>query len=414
MEFGPENRWKSGNVAMTFALLLPLLLGAVGAGVDFARYSSIQAGLQESVDAAALAGAREYLTSKAAAKIAESRALHAANAAFQVNTGLERAVAEASANDNEASVTVAATASYRPSLFVALFKTPIEVVADATAQTSGGANICVITLGESGGDVFKMTARAQLDGDNCAVYSNSTDPAGMSVRDNAFLKSAFTCSSGGYRDTDRHFDPIPLTDCPKREDPLAERAEPYVGVCNHNDLVLKDYVGRISPGVYCGGLVVDGASSVQLDPGMYFFKDGALAVKSTSRFSGDDVGLFFTGKDAGIRFEDKSAISLAAPESGAMAGVLIWQSKSASGIDKFEIFSNKVDRLVGTIYLPDSDFIVSATDEVAEDSAYTAIIAKRIALEKNATLVLNTDYNLTPVPTPPGIANAGGSVYLRE
>ncbi len=411
-----RSAWKSqaGNVALTFALVLPVLFGAAGAGVDFAHYSSARAALQEAVDAAALAGAREYLTLRSADAVAKNRADSAASSILARTDVLSTAKARASADNARSSVTVEASYAYRPTLFVALFKTPIEIEVAATAVASGGANICVIALQEHDGDIINIRDNASLYGAGCAVYSNSNDAHALMVKSSGVMESAFTCSSGGYGDNDRHFSPIPMTDCPRRDDPLADRIEPAVGGCDHSDLRLTDYVGRISPGVYCDSLTIDGASRVTLDPGIYAFKDGALEVKSTSRLEGNGVGLFFTGKDAGIRFEDKSAISLAAPETGVMAGVLIWQSRDAVGVRDFEIFSNFVDQLVGTIYLPDSDFIASATSDVAEDSAYTAIIARRIRLEKNTRLVLNTDYASTSVPVPVGIANAGGAVFLRE
>lgn len=405
---------RDGNVALTFALLLPVLLGAAGAAVDFAHYSSVRAELQEIADAAALAGAREYLTLRSAGTIAEDRAEHAALSQFLRSGDLRKAEALATADDSASTVSIAASFSYRPTLFVALFKTPLEVAVAATAQASGGANICVIGLGDSGGDVVALSGNAKLSGTDCAVYSNSKDPKGLSAKGSGALESAFTCSSGGYDGDYRHFTPLPLTDCPERDDPLAERPEPRTGPCQHTRVTHQDYVGRLSPGVYCDGVVISGDSIVTLDPGIYIFKDGPLEVKGASKIEGDGVGFFFTGFDAGIKFEDKSSISLAAPETGDMAGILIWQSRAAFGVRNFEVSSNFVDRLVGTIYLPDAEFTASATSDIAEDSAYTAIIAKRIRLDKNTRLVLNADYAQTSVPVPAGIANAGGAVFLRE
>lgn len=51
---------------------------------------------------------------------------------------------------------------------------------------------------------------------------------------------------------------------------------------------------------------------------------------------------------------------------------------------------------------------------IADSSAYTAIIANKIALKGKPQLVLNTDYGATDVPTPEGVGPTGGAVYLRE
>lgn len=405
---------RDGNVALAFALLLPVLLGAAGAAIDFARYAKADAELQEIADAAALAGAREYLTSKNAANVAENRAEHVAESMLAGSAMIDASSVNAVADDKTTSVSVAAQFLYKPTLFIALFKSPLTVVAEATAQVSGGANICVIALDPDDSQALRLTGDAKLIGNECAVYSNSTNPKGLAVNNQAQLSSAFNCSAGGFDGAASQFSPEPLTDCPVRSDPLADRPEPSFGSCGQNNLKLKDYVGRIAPGVYCGGLNIDGDSDVEFDPGVYVFKDGPLTVANKARIHGDRVGLFFSGKNAAIRFSDESVISLAAPETGPMAGMLIWQSKTASGSRRFDIGSNHVDRLVGTIYLPTSDFYASVDDEVAEDSAYTAIIANRIHIEKFTELVLNTDYAATSVPVPAGIANAGGAVYLRE
>lgn len=404
----------AGNIALAFALMLPLLLGAVGAGVDFGRYALARAELQEIADAAAIAGAREFLLSKSGSTLAVARAERAALSGASRSGGGKAATVNAKADSAAQSVTVALSLEFRPTLFVALVKTPIDLTVDATASATGGANICVIGLNRIDGDVVSLDDNATLAGDDCAIYSNSVDPHGMLVKASARLKSRFNCSSGGYGDNDHHFSPTPLTDCPPREDPLAGRTPPSIGGCDHQEKSLKEFVGRLSPGVYCGGLIIDGASVVDLDPGVYIVKDGALQVKDLSRLRGEGVGFYFTGVDARLLFEDKVVVSLAAPLTGAMAGVLFWQSPAATGIDRFEVKSNFVDRLVGTIYLPRAEFYAFASDEIAENSEYTAIIADRIQLAGKTTLVLNANYALTSVPVPAGLAGAGGQVFLRE
>ena len=311
-------------------------------------------------------------------------------------------------------VTVSIRHGYRPALFVEMFKSPIMIEVSATAEVSGGSNICVISLHEDKGDTIKLDDNAILRGKACSVFSNSTDPHGIVVNGLASIDSAFICSAGGYDGPIAAFDPAPVTDCPRRDDPLKDFPEPATGPCDHTDLQLPDYRGRLSPGVYCGGLVVDGTSNIDFAPGIYVMKDGEFQVKGSSRVSGEGTGFFFTGAGSRAMFEDKVNVSLSAPVTGEMAGILFWRSKNATGHGAFEVKSNHVDRLVGTIYLPKSEFYVSVTEEVAEASAYTAIIADQIWLVGRSKLVLNTDYAATPVPPPPGIARAGEALRLRQ
>lgn len=405
---------RGGNVALAFGLLLPVILAAGGAAVDTALYANARQELQEIADAAALAGGREYLLNKASHGIARERAKAIAAKMLAAKPALAGAATTATAESSRRSVTVKIAYGYRPTLFVAMIKSPIMIDVSAVAEVSGGSNICVIGLHPEKGDTVKLDDQSLLRGEDCSVYSNSSDAHGIVVNGGARINSAFTCSSGGYDGPAGGFNPTPVTDCPPREDPLSGHLEPSVGSCAHTGLQLSNYSGRISPGVYCGGLVIDGASDVTFDPGLYFFKDGELQVKDKSRIVGDDVGFFFHGEGSRLMFEDKVSVSLSAPISGEMAGILFWRSKSATGNGVFEIKSNFVDRLVGTIYLPNDAFFVAVTEEVAEASAYTAIVAEQIQLVGRSKLILNTDYSNSLAPPPPGIAQAGEQLRLRR
>ena len=65
--------------------------------------------------------------------------------------------------------------------------------------------------------------------------------------------------------------------------------------------------------------------------------------------------------------------------------------------------------LLGTIYLPQGRFTVDAEQSVAEESAYTALVVKRLELSAGPRLVLNTDYDETDVPVPVGVGPTGAT-----
>jgi hypothetical protein len=154
--------------------------------------------------------------------------------------------------------------------------------------------------------------------------------------------------------------------------------------------------------VYCGGLSITAASEVTLRPGIYVMKDGPLVIESSSIVEGKGVGIFFTGKNAGMLFGSSSQVDIEAPTSGALAGLITFQDRSSPETD-FVITSNKARKLLGTLYLANGNLIVDANNKVADSSAYTAIVVKRLRLSKGPNLVLNTDYNRTPVPVPAGV-----------
>jgi predicted NAD/FAD-binding protein len=178
----------------------------------------------------------------------------------------------------------------------------------------------------------------------------------------------------------------------------------------------------IGPGLYCGGLKIDGNSNVTMSPGIYFFKDGPFEVNSNSVVRGTGVGMYFTGKKATFEFKSNAQVELEAPSTGVMAGLLAFQDREAGDeveeddeentVAKFLIETNFTRKLVGTLYLPHGHLIVRADNDVADESAYTAIVVRKLLLDSGPNLVLNTDYDETTVPVPDGLGPSKGELRL--
>jgi hypothetical protein len=60
-----------------------------------------------------------------------------------------------------------------------------------------------------------------------------------------------------------------------------------------------------------------------------------------------------------------------------------------------KISSSNTQTLTGTVYLPTGKLRVDPGARVAENSAYTAIIAREIEIDQGPELVLNSDYGAT-------------------
>jgi hypothetical protein len=78
----------------------------------------------------------------------------------------------------------------------------------------------------------------------------------------------------------------------------------------------------------------------------------------------------------------------------------------------FTITSNRVDQLLGTIYLPMTKLSVRAKGDVAEGSKWSVIVARNINLSGTARLVINSDYEGSPVPVPIGVGNQAGGTKV--
>jgi hypothetical protein len=78
----------------------------------------------------------------------------------------------------------------------------------------------------------------------------------------------------------------------------------------------------------------------------------------------------------------------------------------------FKINSNNASNLLGTIYLPKANLEFGGTQPVAQNSAFTIVIAATLSLTAGPTMYLNTNYNGTDVPVPENVGPNGGAIAL--
>lgn len=395
-------RSKSGNMAIMAALMLGGIAVVLAGGVDFMSVTNQNHLLQSVADRAALAAAQELVV----ARSDDDRVTAVANSFVNANYDGEHETA-ARVIDSGKAVEVTITAT--PTTY---FNTPFSnggkhVSANAVAEVSGGGSICMIGLDVSAIATIKMMNNARLSADACAVYSNSRSDKSLWLQDSARLSADLVCVAGGVRGPETGFNQSqPVLDCPQIDDPLRDRPAPdFDDTCDYKaTIVPPGKTIRLKPGVYCGGISVLGGVA-RLDPGLYVLKNGPLLVTGNGTLNGDHVGFFLTGTAALIRFAQFSHVSLSAPRTGDMAGLLFFEDRETEFASYHQITSRDARNIVGTMYLPKSKLLIDARDPVADQSDYTIIIAREFELRDGPELVLNTDYAGSDIPVPEGVGN---------
>jgi Flp pilus assembly protein TadG len=402
---------KSGTAVVVLGLALPALVGGVAAAVDHANLASRRAKLQVAADTAALAAAKEFGIANADnARIAQVAKVVASSRIAGDAPGGTNAVADARViNGSDVEVHIRETVKGALSNLVGLPTAELQV--RAVAHSSGSVRLCLLALETADPAAIGLNQSASLTAERCSVLSNSRHPLGIVSRDGATLRAERICSVGGASGTG--YMPAPLTDCPARGDPLASRPAPAQGACDHTNHPPINTSRALSPGVYCGGLRVMGGAAVSLSPGTYVMRGGPLVVSGSATLSGENAGFYLTGQNASFNFGPQTTISLSAPKTGAMAGILFFRDRAAAP-DQHFILSNNARRLVGTIYLPNSLLQIDAARPVADQSAYTVIVARQVRLFSGPNLVLNSNYNATDVPVPDGVGPLGANVSLVQ
>ena len=404
--FGENSK---GNIALMALGVLAVGVLVVGGIVDYMSLQNQKTDLQGVADRAAVAAAQELVVAKGSDDRVSSVATTYVNAMYNKRPH----TTQAKITEKGKAVVVTITAEPRTYFPGPIARGVKEIKVSATAEIAGTGYVCMIGLDANAPSTLKMDDKARVTAQKCAIYSNSKNKASLTLHSLARVKADMMCVAGGVSGPASAVTPnAPITDCPALADPLRDRPEPKVGLltCDHLLTVLiTGLSGKVTlePGVYCGGINIALGGDVTLKPGTYILNNGPLTVETGGKLKGDGVGFYLTGVLglSTIQFGPSSTISLTAPKTGDMAGMLFFEDRKVLLKSPHRIASDNARNLVGTIYLPNNTLVIDSKDPIADQSDYTVIIAKKFEMKDGPELVLNTDYEHSPIPVPDGVGN---------
>lgn len=389
-------------MALVGALVAVPLAVMAGYGVEVAGVSNDRAAMQAAADSAALAGAIELsVLTRSVSGIQQTARDHAmaqltglgSHAQVSFNVEVSRAAG---------AVTVSGVAE-RPSSFGFLGTEPVRIEVSATAEMSQSSPLCILqTQRGQGPRGLNIADRATVRAPTCLVHANRD----IAVMPNANVTAGTIQAVGTITG--------PVSGNPGAmaiSDPFAnlDLAPPQSCPANAPDRIVNgNTILTLSPGVHCGELQLGGNATLQLLPGEHWFL-GEIEFRGNARLRGDDVVLIFGGDDE-FDFGDRADVELTARRSGRLAGFLI--ATTRDNVGTFSISSNRVRELLGTIYIPNAHLVVRTTGNVAQDSAWSVIVAQTLTLLDSPTLVINTGYVGSGVPVPDGVGPAAGPMRL--
>lgn len=444
--------------------LMAVAAFVVGGIVDYMSLSNQKHQLQGVADRAAIAAAQELIVFKGT----DNRVTAVAQSFVKANYTRTLQVTSATVVDDGKAVKVTITAEPQTFFPGPVAQSVTELSVEATAEIAGGGFVCMVGLSDSEDSTLEMHDKARVTAEKCAIYSNSRSSSSLRLHNSARVKADLVCVAGGVVGPKSAVSPNePVTDCSPLVDPLRDRPEPNVGLitCSNiagvgsilgKDLINKDggllkatdllgsgglvggaasgdllkkktlltsitngdLVGNLapgiivtgkaelSPGVYCGGINVIGGD-VKLKPGTYILNNGGLVIANGGKISGENVGFYLTGALglSTVQLAPSSTVSLTAPRTSDMSGMLFFEDRSVLFKFPHIIASNDARNLVGTIYLPGNTLEINSTNPIADKSDYTVIIARKFDMKDGPELVLNTDYESSPIPVPEGVGN---------
>jgi Flp pilus assembly protein TadG len=421
---------RAGATASLLAVAMPAIGAVVAGAVDYAAVSQNRSRLQAVIDSAAIAVAREMTVTPVTNDRAQTMAETYVAANIPANTPFSIA-ATAQLLEEGMAVRVTGTQTFQtPFGLIERVTGTTSLTATALARVSAPSEskLCLLSLGRDAKGGIYMHNGAKISASDCVFHSNSTDKKAVILSQNSVIKARQICARGGIKTITSAVEGAMVTDCPDLKDPLAAKPEPTAPLmCSGTKMLLKSGSHNLKPGTYCDGMTITGSAKVTLEPGVYFFRSGVLRVEQSAELVGRGVTLIFTGTQSYFRFEGNALIQLNAPESGATAGMLIWESvnmiplatnatESITGVEvtktkiatEHHINSDRARELTGTIYLRKGLLMIDSRKPIADLSPYTIMVVEKLDLFDGPELVLNSNYSGTKIPVPTGLGPVGG------
>jgi Flp pilus assembly protein TadG len=377
---------ESGNVLITFALMLPVLVAAVGAAVSYSLGSSVRTELQNSLDAAVLAAASSSDFADPAAAVAT------ADEFFRHQASRYAAASATGATFKVEGLMIFGEGTGSVSNpFGRLLGSAQYPVLARSAATKEVVPVCMLGLNSTDAGSFDMRGHARLSAPNCAVQANSSNRTAMTQEGKPTAVAKKFAVTGGHKGD--NFSPPPADGSSRLPDPYTAVPFPNAGFCPGGGSAMKiDADATLSPGTFCGGIQITGNTKVVLLPGIFIMEDGPFSIDGSSSVVGDRVMIAFTGPRATLQMRGSSSVKLTSPTSGPYTNIQFMQNRDDPGSRGLRASVGGSARLDydGTAYFPTQTFWVFGDAGVNANSPGMAAIADEVRIQGNAAVTVST------------------------
>jgi hypothetical protein len=383
-------------VIVLVCVSLVAIMGMIGVVTDFSFMQHQKNMMQTAADSAAMAGSEElsYGDMVAAGK-ADAAVNGYTDGASSVTVTINNPPSTGPNAANSAYVE-AIVSKPEPTYFMrALGVGTLTVSARAVAYEGNGPN-CIYVMDPSASGAFSANGNVAVNS-SCGLLVDSSSSSGLSVNGNVTITAPNIGVVGNYsQNGNSTLTPTPKTGVIAASDPLAYLQAPTVGSCAHTNFSLNGNNGssgspyQMYPGTYCGGISVNGNSTLHFNAGTYVLAGGGMNINGNSTMSGTGVTFYNTTGTGGygaITLNGNSQANFSAPTSGSLAGILFFQDRSIpAGAAGSTINGNSSSTFDGAIY-----FATTTVNFNGNSSAngYSILVADKLVLNGNSSLGSN-------------------------
>lgn len=405
---------ESGVVALLFALMVPVLLGFVGLGVEVGFWYSEKRNLQSVADAGAVGGGYEVRSDSSTGTINTVAQQDAVRNGLNIAGGdtffVNMPPTSGAYTGSDLAVEVLVT---RP--IVLLFSRYFgdgsnTMAARAVVDLGTTTEACVLALDPTATAALSNTGGAVINLDGCSVAVNSDDDRALDIGGGSLLTTECVSVVGGYRESgggeiDTTECAEPLTGMRAVEDPYEDYPEPTIGACLMGANQYHATDETISPGTYCRGINISG--TVIMQSGVYVIDRGTFTVNSGAILTSEAGGvtIFLTSSTgnsyASVTINGGADVTLAAQSSGNYSGLLFYgdDDTPSSPPNNNILNGGSTMDLTGALYFPGGH--VNYTGGASLTGSCVQIIAQTIDFSGDADMNLDC----------PGAGMASAAIY---
>lgn len=400
-------RSRTGSVAVWFSLAIIPITGLVGFGIDLNFAVNRRSELQDIADGAALAGARQLQVSGSTSSA--TTAATASVDSHSVRSEIDAPTIATDSSNGQVRVTLSGAA---PSFFLStLGLSPMRVSATALAGANpGGPPVCVHALDSSMARAISASGGSALNANGCVAWVNSSSSSSVDLSGGSYLKADEFCMVGGLARS-RNAQTTSPTTCPARADPFTGRNPASPSGCTYNNFLKAGGTWTVSPGVYCGGLRTSGGARLNLQPGVYYIRDGLLSQSGGGGMTGTGVTFVIEGNSS-VNLSGGGDYHLTAPTTGDTAGFVFFQRPDANPGVVANMSGGGDLYYEGVVYFPTQPITVSGGGSTTTPSPFTAYIARNFTYSGGSEFKIDWDPSRVTVPIDPGLRTGSGSVHL--
>ena len=390
----------SGSYLIIGALMMPVLVGAVGLGTDYGLWVHTHQTAQSATDSAAVSAA----TDGNAANL-QAQALAVA-ASYGFLTGTNGATVTVNRPPKAGSSTAVANAvevivqQTRAPLFSGVFlHQPVTISARSVAIPVPGTG-CVIALNGTASGSVTVQGTSQIKLQNCNLYDNSNNSTALTIGGSGTVEALSVAVVGGISGA------AAITASSGIKTNVSPTADPYANVsfppffgCDYNNTKVNSDK-TLSPGVYCGGLFVTAGAVATLEPGVYYMDGGDLSLAGNATLQGTGVTIVFTKKNssdwATASISSNANVNLIAPTTGATAGIAMFGDRNMTQGTIFKLTGGVTQLFGGAIYLPKAALEYAGGSSAA--TGCTQIVTDTLKWSGNTSMAVNcTGYATKPI-----------------